>query len=507
MKLAKRILTAGAALALTLSLSLPAFAATITVSNPAAGEPYTAYKLFDVESNENQTAYSYSTTSAALVSALETASDNDENGFDVSFAKAANANVWYVSGLDDAEADDLAKYIHDNWANTFQALLTNSYSSTVDSSTGDVIISTGDITGYFYVTSSLGSLCALNTAETEADIFEKNTIPSITKAVKEDSTNEYVETATIDVIDTVSYQLTVNTGNNANNAGTATGVDADFVIADFLPTGITYKANSIKVMVGETEWELSTDYTVSYDADNNSLMIILLSTGKLKDQVEKTNIIITYDATVDGNVITHGNGNENANLVTLSYSNQTSQDYAYVNTFDIGGTAEDSTITKVEAGTNVPLKNVKFILSKGTGEATRYAQFDSSNYLSRWVTSQDDATELITDEEGHIYAYGLDADTYVLTETETLPGYNLLDDTITVVIAENGTVTYQPTSEVDDDDDSTNPEGSITIENNAGSELPSTGGMGTTVLYIAGIVLVLGAGITLVVRRRMNSDQ
>ena len=42
------------------------------------------------------------------------------------------------------------------------------------------------------------------------------------------------------------------------------------------------------------------------------------------------------------------------------------------------------------------------------------------------------------DDNGNIKAYGLDADTYILTETKTLPGYNLLNDTITVVIDENG---------------------------------------------------------------------
>ena len=145
------------------------------------------------------------------------------------------------------------------------------------------------------------------------------------------------------------------------------------------------------------------------------------------------------------------------------------------------------------------VKRNKFILSKGTGEATRYAQFDSYNYLTAWVTSQDEATELVTDANGHINALGLDADTYSLIETETLPGYNLLDEPITVVIAADGSVTYTGA-------DATNAT-TINIKNQTGSLLPSTGGMGTTILYIAGAALVLGAGVTLVVRRRMNSDR
>ena len=157
----------------------------------------------------------------------------------------------------------------------------------------------------------------------------------------------------------------------------------------------------------------------------------------------------------------------------------------------------------MDGSDNTPLAGVKFVLSKngGEGTGTLYATFNQAGWLTDWTNDVNSATELTTDSAGHIYAYGLDADTYVLTETETLPGYNLLADTITVIIAENGTVSYKYTS--------TEGVGSstITIENNSGSLLPSTGGMGTTIFYIVGAVLVIGAGIVLVVRRRMSANQ
>ena len=128
-----------------------------------------------------------------------------------------------------------------------------------------------------------------------------------------------------------------------------------------------------------------------------------------------------------------------------------------------------------------------------------YAKFDDSGYLTDWTSNKDDATELVTGEDGHIYAYGLDADTYILTETETLDGYNLLDGTITVTIAEDGTVTYAGTGASADGS-------SITVVNESGSLLPTTGGMGTTVIYIVGALLVIGAGVVLVVRRRMSAE-
>lgn len=210
--------------------------------------------------------------------------------------------------------------------------------------------------------------------------------------------------------------------------------------------------------------------------------------------------MITYEASAAANLPVDTN---KVNTVTLAYNNYTMKDDASVITYDFGTDAEGNpTITKVDGSDGkTPLCGVKFVLSKGTGSDTVYAQFDDTGYLTGWTNNEEDATELVTDIYGGIYAYGLDADTYILTETETLPGYNLLADTITVMIAEDGTVTYKYTNS------SAEAGSTITVENKAGSLLPGTGGMGTTVIYIVGALLVICAGVVLVVRRRMNSDQ
>lgn len=145
MKLAKRILTAGVALALTLSLNIPAFAASITVSNPAAGETYTAYKLFDVTNNGD--AYAYSTTNTSLKTALENGSNDESSGFDLTFTKAANSDTWYISGLETNEVASLAAYIETNWNATFASILgTGSQATTAE---GTVTINNLDA-GYYW---------------------------------------------------------------------------------------------------------------------------------------------------------------------------------------------------------------------------------------------------------------------------------------------------------------------------------------------------------------------
>ncbi len=488
MKLAKRILTAGVALALTLSLNIPAFAASITVSNPAAGETYTAYKLFDVTNNGD--AYAYSTTNTSLKTALENGSNDESSGFDLTFTKAANSDTWYISGLETNEVASLAAYIETNWNATFASILgTGSQATTAE---GTVTINNLE-SGYYYVDSSLVSLFSLNTSPSTVQVNEKNTIPSITKDVSEDGT-AYADKATVDTIDTFYYKLTVNTGTNVANLGT--GIDGDYIIVDTLPEGVTFNTGTVAIY----SWSLENgDYTVTEPTtENGNKLTIVLDMEKLQTLAAGTNIVITYNA----KATTHLTPNMNyTNTAELTYKNQKDSDTATIVTYQIKGDKENNTFTKVDGtNDNAALEGVKFALTNTNGD---YAKFDESGNLTAWenIDTPAGANKLTTDPNGHIYAYGLDAGTYTLIETDPLPGYNALKDTIIVTIAEDGTVTYKLSSSTEEAGEE------ITIENNAGSQLPSTGGMGTTILYIAGAALVLGAGVTLVVRRRMNSDR
>ena len=326
----------------------------------------------------------------------------------------------------------------------------------------------------------------MDTTTDEAFVNEKNSVPSIVKTVQEDSNGEYGESATVDAVDVVNYRLEVTVG---------TGVDGDYTITDKLPAGITYNEGSSTTMIAG--WNLGTDYVVTPpSSENDNTLTIVLKDDKLATLDADEKIIINYSANASGLKV----GENYTNTVTLSYKAQNITDDATVITYGIDGSAEGSKFTKVGSGDNQPLKGVRFVLQNASTK--KYATFDGNHYLAGWVDSQENATQLETDISGHIYAYGLDADTYILTETYTLPGYNLLNDTITAVIDKDGKVTYQYTNT--DTDGSAN---EITVINKTGTELPSTGGMGTTLIYIAGAVLVIGAGVLLVVRRRMNAER
>lgn len=500
MKKFKKLWAMLLAMVMVLAMAVPAFAASITIGNAAAGETYTAYKLFDVTNSGD--AYSYYTTNENLKNALETigltfTESADGSEWIVNQTTAANNEVVFATEDDVMTAAELAIALNNLADKTVLGTGTESETKTVNDD--EIVIIENLDAGYYFVDSTLGSLCALNTTTDTVTINEKNSIPSITKEVKEDSTNTYGDSATIDVVDTVSYQLTVNTGTNDNGDGT--GVDANYVITDVLPVGFSYEVGSISVE--NNAWVLDTDYTVAYTAASRTLVITLLETGELGDLGQNVDIVITYDATVDATQVVMG-GDGNVNNVTLAYHNQEVSADAVAYTFEIGGYGDNGTpiFQKIDGTTRVALTGVTFTLSRTVDNVTTYATVDENGYLTDWVAAATDDSKLITDAEGVINVKGLDAGTYILTETETLDGYNLLEDTITVTVAENGDVTYGLTG------DTTNtPDNTITVENFTGQLLPSTGGMGTTMIYVIGGILVFGAAVLLVTRRRMSSEE
>lgn len=483
MKQMKKLISILLVMAMALSMCVTAFAA-----DTAKDETYTAYKIFDAtisgSGDDQKVSYSIANGSAWL-NDVQTYAGQTGKGLTLT-ANAAGTGYVVTYDTDNFKAADFAAYL---------AGKTNGKTAdkTAKGTNGGVTL-TGLNDGYYLVTSSLGSVCQLATGG-EITIVEKNTVPSITKKVWEDSTNTYADSATIDVIDTVKYQLTVNTGTNDANLGT--GVNGDYVITDVLPAGFAYSADTIAVKVGADTWTVGTDndYTVEYTEATRSLKVTLKS-AKVSTLAQNTDIVITYDAAVNAANATIGTtGNENT--ATLTYKQQSDSDTAKVYTYEIGGTGEGAPFTKVDGTTKEALEGVTFILSNSDGKYATVAD----GYLTGWVADKASATSLVTDKNGAIDVKGLDAGSYILTETATLAGYNLLTDTISVTIAEDGRVTYKLTSSNADAAET------ITVENNTGSVLPTTGGMGTTLLYTVGILLVLGAGVTLVVRRRMGASK
>ena len=134
--------------------------------------------------------------------------------------------------------------------------------------------------GYYFVDTTLGALCSLYTNNTDQVLYEKNSIPTLTKEVQEDSSAEaWGASAQGDMGQTMNFRLTVNTGTNSNADQSATpynGVDADYVITDTLPAGMTYMDNA--AIEG---WTKGTDFTAAVSGD---VLTITLKASKVSNR-------------------------------------------------------------------------------------------------------------------------------------------------------------------------------------------------------------------------------
>lgn len=489
----KKLFSLAVTLVMALSLAVPAMAAEITITNSVNGETYNVYKIFDVTEAEGATAesgYAYTITDTDATDdwyeTVKAYADVAEKG--LTLTPTTTEDVYNVSVSDAFDPADFAA--------TLSKAMDGKTVTKSGTGNGGALTITVEQTGYYFVDTSLGSLCSLLTSDQSVALVEKNSIPSLTKEVQEDSNSTWGEKATAEYGQSVEFRLTVNTGTNeAQAADNTTGVDADYEITDVIPTNMTLDNNAEE---GEDPsyvtlpdgWTKDTDYAESYDSESRTLTITLKQ-AKLATLGESFDIVITYSATLNSTAVV---GEAETNTATLTYKEQTSEDRASVITYSIDGNSD--AITKVD-GEGTALAGVKFVLMNAEG---KFAQLDTESWkLTGWVDTQGKATELVTDAQGHIYADGLDAGTYTLKETETLDGYNLLNDTITAVIAENGDVTYKYTSSEG------NGANSIEIVNESGAILPGTGGMGTTIFYVVGGTLVVAAAVLLITKKRMHN--
>lgn len=184
MKRTKKIAAVLFALVMMLCFTATAFAAntgSITISNPVANETYKAYKMFDLRSYDASTnAYSYRVTSDwenFVKGAGAAYLDTDNNGYVyVKDGESIADNSETAAAL----AQAAIKYANDNGI---------SATATLNSANG--YKAEGLDLGYYVVDSSLGTLCALTTTNTDATVTEKNDQPTIDKVVKENSTNTW----------------------------------------------------------------------------------------------------------------------------------------------------------------------------------------------------------------------------------------------------------------------------------------------------------------------------
>lgn len=333
--------------------------------------------------------------------------------------------------------------------------------------------------GYYLITSTLGANMVVQTLGSNVVINEKNAYPTIDKKQNDKEAANYAnEDVNVKVGDTIYYEITVNVP-----AGTGDVIK----VTDTLSNGLEFTGN-----ITITGYGADTATTVN----GKSFTVELpKNTGEATTSVITFAAIVTKDAIVDT-----GKKNE----VKLEYGNYKQEDTVFYKTYRTGAFKYDGANANALAG-------VKFTLKEGETE------FKVSMKDGYYYPDAAGSAEVVTNADGYIIIRGLDSEkTYTLYETETLTGYNLpaeAERTKLLTLVEDATTadgTLVSPEVVKTEGrivpgDQTFTELAL-IENNSGTVLPSTGGIGTTIFYIVGAVLIIAGVAYFILKRKADAE-
>ena len=472
MKLFKKLAGMLLAMIMVLSMSTVAFAAqgtndnsgSITINDAVEGHTYNAYQVLVLESyNTDAGAYSYKANAAWedwLKSQTQYVSIDAQG---------------YVTWVKDADPAAFAKaaLAHAKEANINPVATRTADSTTVKFENLNL--------GYYLIDTTLGTLCSLDTTIPDVTMQEKNEVPSQTKEVQEDSDNSWSDENTAEIGDTVNYRTTIKAKPGAQG----------YVLHDVMSIGLTLNESSVSV-AGLTKGQdaNSGDYhVVTTGLSDGCTFEVVFHQSYLDTITKDTDIVVTYSAVVNENA--QVSSSVNPNETTLKYGEDSefetvpSKTETYTFKVDVVKTDEDN---KVLDGAQFKLYDAK------TG-GNEIALVKVSDGVYRLAKDGETGVNYITTVNGELEIKGFDANTnYYLEETKAPDGYNKLAERVEIAVKE-ANLEASVSNDIWQS-------GGVHIVNKAGDLLPTTGGMGTTILYIIGGVLVIGAGAVLIIRRR-----
>lgn len=489
MKKFKKIFAAIAASALVAAMSFTSMAASITINGNVPENPqkvettYNYYQVLKATVADGHAAYYV--TDAELSKKIAELTDSTGKALFTVTKTADGSRFNVVPNREYTETDGIMI------ANALSTLTNAIVSKNVTVNSRDSVkIEVED--GYYLFVSSLGTKLVVNTASGDCTIFEKNYYPSSTKKV---------EKSKVTVGEDATYYIIVKVPETVN---------APITVHDTLDNKLKFNQNSVAVHIDETNAitdstdvaELSsknyneltgTGIKASSEVtDNCSFEITIPAT-----QAGKT-LVFKYSAKLSGIDNEKPNGPYN-NTEYITYAGYESEHKIVpISTCDFD-------LTKTFEGNDAKTLNAKFKLYKAGSEGklviddSHVMVVDTiNNSEDKYVVNKEDSdnTEITAFNTKKLNVIGLGEGTYYLVETSTERGYNLLADSIRIDVDGEGNVSHKKGTE-----DTIN-NNNVEVLNNKGFLLPSTGGMGTTVFAIVGLLVMAGAAVTLIVKKR-----
>jgi len=474
MKKMRRLAGLVLAMVMVFAMSASAFAATIENNT---GHTYDAYQILSGTQANGKVelgdiTWGTGVNSSALLAALKEKNDyfdNCETAADVAGVLADKTN-------DCPEAKALAAIAVEHLTNEKTAI---SEEATLNAGYW-LLVDTSNVDG---IHDAKNAALLQVTNNGNITINKKYDVPKVEKTVNDNDAN---------IGDTVTFTLT------ATMPSTFEGYETyKVVFHDTLSAGLDFVEGTVAVTVAGNN---QTDkFTVS---EENGTLTISCADVLTLGATASSKIVVTYNAIVDDDAVIGIEGNPNT--VYLEYSNNPNWDGE--GNEPTGKTPEEK--VKVYTweipvfkytGTNTPLAGAGFTLykDKQCATAVNLVATEGSNIYKvctqSGCTDHTHVTEIVTGESGKFEIEGLEKGTYYLKETTTPAGYNTCD-VLTVVIGENGTLTQNGNTTTE-----------VAILNQSGATLPETGGIGTTIFYVAGAILVIGAAVVMITRKRMDA--
>lgn len=482
---------------------------TLTINNTETGHTYEAYQVFKGRLDSGTLS-------------------------DIEWGTGVDGNALSTAKYDGKSAKEIAKSLNNTNAEAFANNVaggngTKSYLKDVTGSVeGETTQSkqiTGLSAGYYLLKDTIDSTTAAQPAAFtkfilkvvgNVDVTPKTDTPSVEKKVKENSSKYttdggygagYNDVADYNIGDAVPFKL-IGTVPNMDRYDTYT-----YTFNDTASNGLTLPSkDDVKVYVADDKaGTTKTDITTSADivVEDQKLTVTFSNLKTVAGVAADKFIIVEYSATLNGEAKIGLPGNENA--VKLTFSNnpnqsgqggdnpqgETPEDKVIVFTYQLNGTKVDATDNEKK------LKDAEFKLQRQSDN--KWAQI-ANGKVTAWG-DEAHASVVKSDDNGNFSVAGLDDGKYNVMETKAPAGYDLPANPFVITLTANTKNDQEwdgtPATALLDP---TNGQFNETFKNDAGSNLPSTGGMGTVLLYVAGIAVFVLAGVTLVMAlRRRNA--